>query len=116
MGYTEALLVNLPTPDFSMPYNDMPCTVVALAFGPLVNITTKSLTIIRVADELKEVENSLKNRMIKKSKSIANKIIELFSKKKKSTSSETPSQDTNEGDELNEELTNLVNEEEKKNR
>ena len=54
--------------------------------------------------------------MIKKSKSIANKIIESFSKKKKSTSSETSSQDTNEGDELNEELTNLVNEEEKKNR
>ena len=54
--------------------------------------------------------------MIKKSKSIVNKIIELFSKKKKSTSSETSSQDTNEGDELNEELTNLVNEEEKKNR
>ena len=54
--------------------------------------------------------------MIKNSKSIANKIIELFSKKKKSTSSETPSQDTNEGDELNEELTNLVNEEGKKNR
>merc|ERR1712198_25042 len=106
------------TPDFSMPYNVicLACTVVAMGFGPLVNITTKSLTIIRVADELKEVENSLKNRMIRKSKSIANKVIELFSKKKKSTSSETPSQNTNEGDELNEELTNLVNEEEKKNR
>ena len=90
--------------------------VVALAFGPLVNITTKSLTIIRVADELKEVENSLKNRIIRKSKSIANKIIELFSKKKKSTSSETPSQDTNEGDELKEELTDSAKEEEKKNR
>ena len=44
--YTEALLVNLPTPDFSMPYNVicLTCTVVALAFGPLHNITTKSLT------------------------------------------------------------------------
>ena len=41
--YTESLLVNLPTPDFSMPYNVicLTCTVVALAFGPLHNITTK---------------------------------------------------------------------------
>ena len=41
--YTESLLVNLPTPDFSMPYNVicLSCTVVALAFGPLHNITTK---------------------------------------------------------------------------
>merc|ERR1712001_574109 len=78
--YTEALLVNLPTPDFSMPYNVicLACTVVALAFGPLVNITTKSLTIIRVADEMKEVENSLKNRVIRKLKTIAGS----FSKKK----------------------------------
>ena len=45
--YTESLLVNLPTPDFSMPYNVicLACTVVALAFGPLHNITTKNLTV-----------------------------------------------------------------------
>ncbi len=41
--YTETLLLSLPTPDFSMPYNVicLACTVVALAFGPLHNITTK---------------------------------------------------------------------------
>ena len=44
--------------------------VVALAFGPLVNITTKSLTIVRVADEIKEIENSLKSRVIRKLKSM----------------------------------------------
>lgn len=40
---TEIILVSLPTPDFSMPYNVicLACTVVALAFGPLHNITTK---------------------------------------------------------------------------
>ena len=45
--YTESLLVNLPTPDFSMPYNVicLACTVVALAFGPLHNITTKNLVV-----------------------------------------------------------------------
>merc|ERR1719278_782395 len=70
--YTESLLVNLPTPDFSMPYNVicLACTVVALAFGPLVNITTKSLTIVRVADEIKEMDNSLKSRIIRKLKSM----------------------------------------------
>ena len=44
--------------------------MVALAFGPLVNITTKSLTIIRVADEIKEVENSFKNKVIRKLKKV----------------------------------------------
>lgn len=41
--YTETLLVNLPTPDFSMPFNVicLGCTAVALAFGGLHNLTTK---------------------------------------------------------------------------
>jgi hypothetical protein len=41
--FTEILLLSLPTPDFSMPYNVicLACTVAALAFGPLHNITTK---------------------------------------------------------------------------
>merc|ERR1719510_1821012 len=45
--YTESLLVSLPTPDFSMPYNVicLACTVVALAFGPLLNLTTKTLQV-----------------------------------------------------------------------
>lgn len=43
--YSRILLVNLSTPDFSMPYNVicLTCTVVALAFGPIHNITTKTL-------------------------------------------------------------------------
>lgn len=46
---TEAMVVTLPTPDFSMPYNVicLSCTVVALAFGPLHNITTKKLRLKR---------------------------------------------------------------------
>ncbi|XP_064467443.1 GPI transamidase component PIG-T-like [Ornithodoros turicata] len=52
--YTETLLVSLPTPDFSMPYNVicLACTVVALAFGPIHNITTNAL----VAVEVKKAE------------------------------------------------------------
>lgn len=43
---TESLLITLPTPDFSMPYNVicLACTVVALAFGPIHNFSTKKLT------------------------------------------------------------------------
>uniref|UniRef100_A0A182QF72 Phosphatidylinositol glycan, class T n=1 Tax=Anopheles farauti TaxID=69004 RepID=A0A182QF72_9DIPT len=42
---TESLLLTLPTPDFSMPYNVicLACTVVALAFGPIHNISTKRI-------------------------------------------------------------------------
>ncbi|XP_044065797.1 GPI transamidase component PIG-T-like [Siniperca chuatsi] len=38
--YTEPLLVNLPTPDFSMPYNVicLTCTVVAMGYGSLYNL------------------------------------------------------------------------------
>ncbi|VEN49651.1 unnamed protein product [Callosobruchus maculatus] len=44
---TESLVITLPTPDFSMPYNVicLACTVVALAFGPLHNITTRRLVL-----------------------------------------------------------------------
>ncbi|XP_046564141.1 GPI transamidase component PIG-T-like [Haliotis rubra] len=41
--HTESLLVSLPTPDFSMPYNVicLACTVVAIAFGSIHNLTTR---------------------------------------------------------------------------
>nr|SVE92937.1 EOG090X043F [Moina brachiata] len=45
--HTEALVLAMATPDFSMPYNVicLACTVVALAFGPLYNLTTKRLVL-----------------------------------------------------------------------
>lgn len=45
--FSEILLVTLPTPDFSMPYNVIcfVCTAIALAFGPIYNVTTKNLTL-----------------------------------------------------------------------
>ncbi|KAJ1342187.1 hypothetical protein BSLG_003262 [Batrachochytrium salamandrivorans] len=41
--YTESLLVRLPTPDFSMPYNviTLTCTLFALFFGSLFNALTR---------------------------------------------------------------------------
>ncbi|XP_030067958.1 GPI-anchor transamidase component PIGT [Microcaecilia unicolor] len=42
--YTEPLLVNLPTPDFSMPYNVicLTCTVVAVGYGSFYNLLTRT--------------------------------------------------------------------------
>ncbi|XP_051907035.1 GPI transamidase component PIG-T [Hippocampus zosterae] len=45
--YTEPLLVNLPTPDFSMPYNVicLTCTAVAVGYGSLFNLLTRNFQI-----------------------------------------------------------------------
>ena len=46
--YSETLLMNLPTPDFSMPYNVicLTCTVIAIGFGSLHNFTTRKFKFI----------------------------------------------------------------------
>lgn len=46
--YTETLLVSLPTPDFSMPYNviTLTCTVIALFFGSMFNLMTRSFEVV----------------------------------------------------------------------
>ncbi|CAF3045902.1 unnamed protein product [Rotaria sp. Silwood2] len=43
--YSESLLVNLPIPDFSMPFNVIcsGCTAVACAFGGLHNLAAKKI-------------------------------------------------------------------------
>merc|ERR1712112_430338 len=66
--YTETLLVSLPTPDFSMPYNVicLACTVAALAFGPIHNITTKTLEVVSPGD----VEPGLITKILLKIKSL----------------------------------------------
>lgn len=42
---TTSLLLNLPTPDFSMPYNViiLTCTIMSLAFGSVFNLLTKKV-------------------------------------------------------------------------
>uniref|UniRef100_A0A0A9XR98 GPI transamidase component PIG-T n=1 Tax=Lygus hesperus TaxID=30085 RepID=A0A0A9XR98_LYGHE len=66
---TETLIITLPTPDFSMPYNVicLACTVVALAFGPLHNITTKKFLV------LKSQKKGLIRELIGKAKQIFKK-------------------------------------------
>ena len=68
--HTEALLITLPTPDFSMPYNVicLACTVVALAFGPLHNMTTKHLLLQKKDGSKKSLLTKLKEMIFKKKK------------------------------------------------
>ncbi|KAI9469334.1 GPI transamidase component PIG-T [Zychaea mexicana] len=51
--YTDTLLVSLPTPDFSMPYNviTLTCTVIALFFGSVFNLLTRSFQVIEEKEE-----------------------------------------------------------------
>ena len=57
--YTEALLVTLPTPDFSMPFIVicLTSTVVAIAFGSIHNLTTRQY-------QLKNVEEAKKQNIL----------------------------------------------------
>lgn len=50
--YTPSLLIDLPTPDFSMPYNVIifTCTLITLIFGSIFNLLTRSWVIVRVED------------------------------------------------------------------
>ena len=54
--------------------------MVALAFGPLVNITTKSLRIIRVEDEVKELENSFFRKISARIKNILKRPLRISDK------------------------------------
>lgn len=69
---TESLIITLPTPDFSMPYNVicLACTVVALAFGPLHNITTKRLC-VKDSDTPSGLLTWIKTRILKKKAEIS---------------------------------------------
>ena len=64
--HSETLVVTMATPDFSMPYIVicLTCTVVALAFGPLHNYTTKRF-VKRLPKESKgkKFVNSLHEKM-----------------------------------------------------
>ncbi|KAL1917094.1 uncharacterized protein VTP21DRAFT_5292 [Calcarisporiella thermophila] len=56
--YTENLLVSLPTPDFSMPYNviTLTCTVIAMAFGFIFNLITRRFVLVEEEEKQKKKE------------------------------------------------------------
>ena len=53
--YTPILLVDLATPDFSMPYNViiMSSTLITFIFGSIFNILTRKFVVVRVGDDEK---------------------------------------------------------------
>lgn len=75
--YTVPLLVSLPTPDFSMPYNVicLACTVIAIAFGSIHNLTTRRFVyfdstkhkglLTKIKEKIKQVFQRRKTEQIK---------------------------------------------------
>ncbi|KAJ3044984.1 hypothetical protein HDV00_012404 [Rhizophlyctis rosea] len=53
--YTETILIRLPTPDFSMPYNviTLTCTLMALFFGSMFNLLMREFHVVEVKSEVK---------------------------------------------------------------
>ena len=51
--YTPNLLVDLATPDFSMPYNVIifTCSLIAFIFGSIFNILTRKFVVVRLPPE-----------------------------------------------------------------
>ncbi|KAF8549084.1 Gpi16 subunit, GPI transamidase component [Imleria badia] len=50
--YTPTLLLDLPTPDFSMPYNViiLSCTLITLIFGSIFNLLTRKWMVVKLED------------------------------------------------------------------
>lgn len=73
--YTETLLIPVPLPDFSMPYNVicLTCTVVAIAFGSIYNITTRTFQV-----EPEKEKTTVKEKVLN--------FLSKFTKKKKKLS------------------------------
>lgn len=55
--YTPILLVDLATPDFSMPYNViiMSSTLITFIFGSVFNLLTRKFVVVKVEGDEKEV-------------------------------------------------------------
>lgn len=66
--FSEPLLIRVPLPDFSMPYNVLclTCTVIAIGFGSIYNLSTKTFHIEaeREKKSLKEVLSKLKEVLL----------------------------------------------------
>lgn len=63
--YSEIIQVTIPVPDFSMPYNVicLACTVVAIAFGSLHNLTTRIYQKVDPDDDKKSLVSRIKDKL-----------------------------------------------------
>ena len=55
--YTSTLLVDLATPDFSMPYNVIifSCSLIAFIFGSIFNLLTRKFVVVQLSEEQSDV-------------------------------------------------------------
>jgi len=60
MMRTTSLLLSLPTPDFSMPYNViiLTSTIIALVFGSIFNLLTRRFVVVNKPDEISDIPNT----------------------------------------------------------
>ena len=88
--HTESLVVYLPTPDFSMPYNVicLACTVVAIAFGSLHNLTTRSFVAQDPDKKKKNILQKLKDKIFNRNK----KNVEELTEEQRQTEEESKSE------------------------
>jgi phosphatidylinositol glycan class T len=86
--YTEALLVFVATPDFSMPYNVicLSCTVIAIAFGTIFNLATRNFVVESLE---KKEEDTMKAKAMK----FVRKLFKKSAPSKEEVSSNEPSVD-----------------------
>lgn len=63
--YTSILLVDLATPDFSMPYNVIifTCSVVAFIFGTVFNVLTRKFVVVKMLDD-EEIKEEKEDKMV----------------------------------------------------
>jgi phosphatidylinositol glycan class T len=58
--YTPTLLVDLATPDFSMPYNVIifSCSLIAFIFGSIFNLLTRKFVVVQLVKDKAEASKS----------------------------------------------------------
>ena len=61
--YTPPLLVDVATPDFSMPYNVIifSCSLIAFIFGCIFNLLTRKFVVVRIANDNMDGRGSMKS-------------------------------------------------------
>lgn len=66
--YTQARLVDVATPDFSMPYNVtmMTCTLLAVLFGNVLKLLTRKWVGVIVEEESEPAEGALEEEKVDK--------------------------------------------------
>ena len=95
--HTESLLVSLPTPDFSMPYNVicLACTVVAIAFGSIHNLTTRRFQALDPDKQKEGLLAKIKSKIFRKKEEKSEEPVNTSENSNKEESRSENSEDPN---------------------